>query len=479
MADQLRVDVLGKGFTPTIDALRQEGVAFDRSYCACPLCVPSRGAFFSGMHPNSNGSLINPWEPEDAHYGDMKSSIDTLYTLMENAWDSLHSGKQHVYTEGGNLENRKDSPTTWLATEATYKQYLHNVGKRAPGGPSFKTKVPEMVDGKVTKISSYSNAEVGVYEEGEAYYFDSYYADKAVEGLRSRDKDKPVLLNAMFVAPHPPFQIPEPWFSKVAADAFELPQNVGLYSPRQSPLQMYNLTGIVGARYGREHWHEAWRVYLGLVSLLDNCIKRIIDELKAQGIYDESLIIFTSDHGEMLGSHSLYQKMCMYEESVRVPLYMKFPKEEGVPRFVSSALVSNIDVFPTLCKYLHLSPFQKVEGQSLLPIILGTGTSQQARPIFIQYDGNGSRSNFQRCVVQGQFKLIVDMFKDEVYYELYDVLSDPQEQENLLFTVGHDKIIESLFAMLDQHMKETGDLIRLQPFNADEFRKAYVAFPTK
>ncbi|MFA6682055.1 MAG: sulfatase-like hydrolase/transferase, partial [Sphaerochaeta sp.] len=190
MADQLRADVLGKGFTPTIDALKQEGVAFDRTYCACPLCVPSRGAFFSGMHPNSNGSLINPWEPEDAHYGDMKSSIDTLYTLMENTWDSLHSGKQHVFTEGGNLENRKDSPTTWLATEATYKQYLHNAGKCAPGGPSFKTKVPEMVDGKVTKVSRYSNAEVGVYEEGEAYYFDSYYADKAVEGLRARDKDK-------------------------------------------------------------------------------------------------------------------------------------------------------------------------------------------------------------------------------------------------------------------------------------------------
>ena len=69
MADQLRYDVLGKGFTPNIDSIAADGTAFGRAYCACPLCVPARGSFFTGTYPNRNGSLINPWEPADAVYG--------------------------------------------------------------------------------------------------------------------------------------------------------------------------------------------------------------------------------------------------------------------------------------------------------------------------------------------------------------------------------------------------------------------------
>ena len=97
---------------------------------------------------------------------------------------------------------------------------------------------------------------------------------------------------------------------------------------------MYNLTGVIGTRYDREHWRET-RVYLGLVSLLDAMVAGILDELKEQGLYDDALIIFTSDHGEMLGSHALFQKMCMYEESVRIPLSFKFPSHENItPRTV-------------------------------------------------------------------------------------------------------------------------------------------------
>lgn len=117
----------------------------------------------------------------------------------------------------------------------------------------------------------------------------------------------------MFLAPHPPLQIPEPWYGKISENQFELPENVGVFYKKQSLLQMYNLTGIVGARYDRNHWKEAWRVYLGLVSMLDDCVGQIIDELKEQGIYDDSLIIFTSDHGEMLGSHGLFQNEAFYE----------------------------------------------------------------------------------------------------------------------------------------------------------------------
>ena len=170
MADQLRYDVLGKGFTPNIDSIAADGTAFGRAYCACPLCVPARGSFFTGTYPNRNGSLINPWEPADAVYGDVRPEFGNLYTMMERDWDSIHSGKQHLFTTGGKLEDRVDSGTRWFSTEKSYKEFLKEHGVAMPGGGKFRTKVPEMVDGKATRVSSYSNAETGRYEPGEQYY---------------------------------------------------------------------------------------------------------------------------------------------------------------------------------------------------------------------------------------------------------------------------------------------------------------------
>lgn len=477
MADQLRCDVLGRGFTPNIDSIAEEGTSFRRAYCASPLCVPARGAFFTGTYPNRNGSLINPWEPADARYGDVRAGINHLYTIMEQDWDSIHSGKQHLFTEGGKPEDRVDSGTRWFSTEKSYKEFLNEAGKPMPGGPRFRTKAAEMVNGKVTRVSSYSNAETGQYEPGDMYYFDSYFTEKALEGLKSRNSEKPLLLNAMFLAPHPPLHIPEPWYGKVSTEDFRLPENVGMYYPRQSPLQMYNLTGIAGARYSREHWNEAWRVYLGLVGLLDHCVGRILEELKNQGIYEESLILFTSDHGEMLGSHGLFQKMCMYEESARVPLYIKFPKEFVPARKSYDQVVSHIDVLPTLCEYLHMESGNEMDGVSLMPLLKGEKEDEIGGFALIQYDGNGSRSNFQRCMVQGRYKLIVDLFKDETFYELYDLETDVQETNNLMFDREYDGIAKAMAERLTSHMKTTGDLITLESFDGEGFRDRYERFP--
>ena len=477
MADQLRFDVLGKGYTPAIDSLRSESVIFEHAYCSSPLCVPSRGSFYTGMVPNRSGSKINPWEQRDAARGDVKKGIDSLYTLMEEEWESIHSGKQHLYTEGGKLEDRIDSKTRFYSTEQTYKTFLAETGVSAPGGARFRTRVPELVSGEFTKVSMYSNAESGRYEGGEFFYFDHYFMRKALEGLAERTGDKPLLLNTTFVAPHPPFEIPEPYYSKVDKNEVQLPENVRTYYPYQSPLQMYNLTGVIGTRYDREHWRETWRVYLGPVSLLDAMVARILDELKEQGLYDDALIIFTSDHGEMLGSHALFQKMCMYEESVRIPLSFKFPSHENItPRTVLDE-VSNIDVLPTLCDYLGLAARQSFDGRSLLSAIRG-GTPD-SRAVFIQYDGNGSYSNFQRCVVKDRYKLIVDCFGAENYYELYNVGSDPQEMNNLIFTAAEDDRVEELFSLLNEHMKRTGDELSLQPLNLEQFRANYASIPAK
>lgn len=468
MADQLRFDAIGI-HTPNINRLREDSVSFERAYCASPICVPARGAFFTGKYPNETGCLIN--RGEDAH-ARVRPGLDNLYELMENGWDSWHTGKQHFRYPG--LEQSPSSRTNWLKVERRYEAYLQENNKRKPGGPSFRGMAPEMAYGTTTRPKTYSIPTIGRYEEGVDYFIDEFIARDSLAAIRNRDRTKPFLLNAMFVAPHPPLDIPDPWFSMV--NEVKLPENVGKWCDNQSPLQLYNMPGVLGARYTREEWEQIWKVYLGLVALLDKCVGELIDELKKEGMYDESLIIFTSDHGEMLGSHKLWQKMCMYEESVHTPLFMKFPADFKPAILSCDTLVSSIDVLPTVCDFMQIQPTGNLSGRSLLPLVTGETTAGR-EAVFIQYDGNRGRGNFQRCIIEGDYKLIVDLFKNETFIELYHVISDPQEMNNLAFQDDlYRPLIGQMLQKLREHMGATNDLLTLSDSIYDRFLQEYSEF---
>jgi arylsulfatase A-like enzyme len=468
MADQLRFDALG-ALTPNINSLKEDGVNFTRAYCAVPLCAPSRSSFFTGRYANRTGSMINPFEDEDEVYGDTRAGIPNMYGLMEGKWDSYHVGKQHFFT-AEKIDKDPKTRTSWI-TQTDYSNWLKAQKKSKPGGRQYKDNAPEIVSANHTQIRAYSTPMVGVYKEGPDYFLDHYIASKSIEAIRNRDKSKPLLLNAMFLAPHPPFSIPEPYLSMLTTKDFNLPENVGQWYPGQSPLQLYNLTGFIGTRYNREQWREIWSKYLGLVKLLDDEVGRVIQALKEEGIYDKAIILFTADHGEMLGSHSLWQKMCMYEESAKVPLIIKMPNNVQPAIKESAELVSLVDVLPTVLDFNGIANTQKMDGRSLLPII--NGQSNDRKAIFVQYDGNASLGSAQRCVLKGNYKLIADMFKDEIYLELYDLEKDPQETTNLLFDQKFASVVDELLNDLAGYMKTTGDRLSLPKNLRTQFLKLY------
>ncbi len=469
MSDQLRYDALGK-FTPNINSLKEEGITFNNAYCACPLCAPSRGSFFTGLYPDNSGSLINGWAKEDEHYRDVKAGTPNLYQAMEGIWDSRHIGKQHFFT-ADRIDQDPGSRTRWI-TKKDYHKWLKKQNIPAPGGREYSDKAPELISEDFTRLKSYSIPETGIYKPGIEYYFDHYIAGKAVDAIHEkRENDKPLLINAMFLAPHPPLSVPEPYFSRIKQDELDIPENVGVWYDGQSPLQMYNLTGFFGSRYSRKEWSAIWPKYMGLVSLLDDEVGRILQALKNEGLYDKALIIFTADHGEMLGSHSLWQKMCMYEESVRVPLIIKFPSDFSPAIHRSDELVSLIDIWPTLKDYLGLEVPGTTDGISLMPLVKGQEAPRKR--IFIQYDGNAAYGNNQRCVVEGKRKLIVDTFKDEVYLELYDVGSDPREKVNLALDPGNGDMVKDLLGTVRTFMRENNDRLVLPASVYETFMKNY------
>ncbi len=468
MADQLRADVLGN-LTPNINSLQNDGVHFTRAYCAVPLCAPSRASFFTGLYANRTGSLINPWEKEDEMYGNTKAGIPHLYGLLEKEWDSHHIGKQHFFT-AEKIDEDPKSKTKWI-TQKDYSEWVKSNNKTKPGGKQFKDNAPEIVSGAHSRLRSYSTPAFAVYKDGVDYFLDHYIASKSIAAIEQRDRTKPLLLNAMFLAPHPPFDIPEPYYSMIKPGDFTLPENIGEWYSGQSPLQMYNLTGFIGSRYSREQWREIWTKYLGLVKLLDDEVGRVINALKKEGLYDKAIIVFTADHGEMLGSHSLWQKMCMYEASAKVPLIVKLPKDFQPAIKASDAPVSLVDVLPTLLEYNGLPVPPNLDGRSLIPLLQGQSPTRNA--IFVQYDGNGSLGSAQRCIVKNNYKLIVDIFKDETFVELYDVIQDPQEKVNLMFNQKFAVPADELIGELQDYMKRTGDRLQLPQTLRENFIKNY------
>ena len=450
MADQLRYDFIGQ-YTPNLNLLINDSICFEKSYCLSPLCVPSRGAFFTSTYPTNNGCLINPWEVEDEKNGRLKKDIKTFYEIFEKDWDLWHVGKQHLLTFE-DLESRKNNNIHWLKLEGRYEKELKSKSIPVPGGKEYRQFCPEIKNGKYTKVRSYSVPTTGIYPYDLKYFFDGFILNDSLNAIGQRDKNKPFCLSAMFLAPHPPLQIPEQYYNLYKD--IQLPENVGRWYSGQSPLQMYQLTGFFGTRYSREQWQEIWRVYAGLVTLLDDCVGALINKLKNENLYDDSIIIFTSDHGEMLGSHGLWQKMCLYEESLRVPLSIKLPKNEKKGMKIINA-VSHLDVLPTILEVVDFKKQGEVQGQSLLRF---TQNHINVEPVFAQFDGNGALGTFQRCIIKDQYKFMFDSIHDEMFFELYDLKNDTQEMNNIVFS--NTDLVKKLGQELLDHLITINDPIK-------------------
>jgi arylsulfatase A-like enzyme len=220
-----------------------------------------------------------------------------------------------------------------------------------------------------------------------------------------------------------------------------------------------NLPGFMGATVSMPQWRRAWAAYLGLVTMVDHCSGQVIAALRRRGLWDEALVIFTTDHGEMLGSHRMFQKMCMYEEALRVPFFVKAPG--GRPAGLAQRrgqLTTHLDLPATVCEYAGIDWPADGDGTSLKQTI-----EQPHSPgrefVFSQFSGNAGRGMFQRAVVTATHKYI---HNHGDWPELYDLVNDPLEQRNLAGGEASAVIEQSLRAALKQWMGEVGDFVKME-----------------
>lgn len=438
--DQQRYDTIGAlgnphVSTPNIDQLVQQGVAFTHTYCQSPICTPSRTSFLTGMYPstvhvNGNGNAFFPNRPP---------LVTRL--LSEAGYRCGLIGKLHLASAYGRIEPRvNDGYSYW--------QYSHAPRDDWETGHDYA----DWVRSKGYTLGELTENVEGIPAE---LHQTTWCAEKTIEFMK-QEHGNPWLASVNIYDPHPPFnppqiyremfnpaEMPGPLFQETDLRQQKDLATVDFQSTCQSPekLDIQNpilpqppLLGFQTERVspGKRDAKTLQAAYYAMIKLIDDQVGRIMAVLEETGQRQNTVIIFTSDHGEMLGDHGLIQKGCrFYEGLVRVPLIFSCPGylEQGLK---SEALVELLDKTPTLLEIAGLAPPEQMQGRSLLPILKGKADPNHHRQ-FVRseyYDAlDGADGTFATMYRNQRHKLVV--YHGHQHGELYDLQEDPHEFENL------------------------------------------------
>jgi choline-sulfatase len=288
-------------------------------------------------------------------------------------------------------------------------------------------------------------------------------AEKAAVGYLKDParKEKPFALCVGIIAPHFPFVVPEPYFSQYypeKADLPDLPEG-HLETLPEAAQRLRKAFGFWG--HTEEQIRRARAAYYGLVSYVDDKIAHLLETLESAGLSEDTVVVYTSDHGEMLGEHGIWRKMCFYEEAARIPLQIRWPGRVpgGLRR---SECVSLIDLTATILDLGGVSIEEqkdtwKVDGDSLVPLLDGGGGSWKDEA-FAEHNAHGT-DRPRAMLRRGQWKLCYS-YGNPAELELYDLKTDPGEFQNLADDPRHEEIKNSLLdAITDRWDGQRVDLM--------------------
>ena len=374
MCDQLRFDYLGcTGHpsirTPNIDALAAKGVRFDRTYVQSPICGPSRMSTYTGRYVRSHGALWNghPLRVGEMTLGDHLRPLGVRTVLcgkthmsadlvgMERLGIDPNSERGTLMREGGfEIWDRNDGvvPDGAKKQPSHYNKYLNDAGYEGPNpwhtsANSGRDEDGALLSGWLLKHAS-EPAEVAE-EDSET----PYITTRAIEFMEQA-KDESWCLHLSYIKPHWPYIVPEPYHDMYGFEDV-LPANRD-EAERENPHPL--MQGYYDYRYSKAFSRDGVReavipAYMGLITQIDDQIGRVMQYLDESGQAEDTMIVFTSDHGDYLGDHWLGEKELFHDPSSRIPLIVVDPSKEADPTrgTVSTSLVEAIDVVPTILDY--------------------------------------------------------------------------------------------------------------------------------
>ena len=421
--------------TPHIDAMVANGTAFTRAYCQSPVCTPSRASFLTGRYPRTtrcrqNGQAMPPQE----------RLISRL--LADAGYTCGLAGKLHLATcANGVVEKRIDDgykvfhwshhpQPDW--PENAYTQWLTEQG----------TSWEELYDGPATPYIKH-----GIPAE---FNQTTWCADMAIEFLREQQSN-PWFFSYNCFAPHHPFDPPGDYLARYNPDDLPLPKTDPREPDSKTSYQQldaqhaHNDPGSyhVAAMSDRDK-REVTAAYYAMVELIDENVGRMIAALEETGQLENTIVIFMSDHGEMLGDHGIYLKgPHFYEAAVHVPLVMQWPGRFRADQR-AEGLMELTDIAPTLLDAAGLEIPNAMQGKSLVPILQGNADAHAHRDyVFSEYYNAWShRHSYGTMYRNESHKMIVYHGTDQG--ELYDLQTDSNEFKNLWHSPDHSTLKTNL-----------------------------------
>ena len=447
MADQHKPGALGVAGdkvarTPNLDAFARTATQFDNCYCANPVCTPSRASMLTGLYTHNHRAFNNgtPWPFEHRTLAHMFSGAGYMSGLI---------GKMHfvdAQTHGFDYHIDFDEWYQFLGPKT--KLYADELGH-----PNSGSGLPQIDDfwrdfgdpwkGVREKDDRQGAVSLGrVSKIPEEDMFDSFVARESIRFLRQHGQ-RPFFLVTSFLKPHDPFMPSQRFADMFRPEDMKLPATWGKVDLNTVPKEIRAAIERNGPTPEVDDPEMAKRhiayYYANLAQMDDNAGK-VLRALRELNLENDTVVIYTSDHGEMLGEHKLWQKFVFYESSVRIPLLVRVPGLPAGQR--SNTIVSNVDLSPTLAELAGLHAPNKPDGASYVAD-LRTPEKTRDTTVFSEYNLGNPRAKYM--IRRGEWKY--NYYTHDIA-ELFNLREDPDEMHNLALAPQYKAKVEELKAQI-------------------------------
>ena len=449
LTDQQRFDTLScnnlsQCQTPEVDKLAKNGFNFSYAYTPIALCSPARGSIMTGLYPHNHGQLTNTGDNFNGVFD--KNIIDKqtwTKVLNDNGYLNGYIGKWHLPKEGDN--------SLWgLNKWDLYRAYYDEL-KEAGIKDFYDYHGSHLMDSEwgVSNPPAWGKSGLS-YDQMQ----ETWSANKTIDMIKDfKDKDNPFMVMTSFKGPHWDYMVPEPYDTMYDPKSIEKWANFDDPFINKPEIQQKEILRWNAGHLTWKDWQGMIAAYWGYCTYIDHEIGRIINYLKEKNLYEDTIIIFSTDHGDMIGSHRIFNKgFQMYEETHRIPLIIRIPGESNNGKKIES-FVSHVDLFKTICDLAEINVNDDNDGLSLKNLIKGDNANSRDS-IFAEFHGYEPCLTSIRMVRTKKWKYVYNPFSID---ELYDMESDPHEIHNLAPRIGHKAVLVRMKERMIDWMRSTND----------------------
>ncbi len=446
MDDQHRGDCIGAVGaswleTSNLDKLACEGALFRKAYSSIPSCLPARTAILTGKSPWAHGIL--------GYYNPAEKYEYELPRMFKDAGYRTHAvGKNHFYP----MRNKHGYETVLL------EEGWHSVikGDNKCDYQEWFEKVAPELNMNATGLHYTDHRGGRCFLYADSLHPTHWTAQQAVNFLNNYQENRPWLLKVSFQRPHPPFDSPKRWYDYYANKSFPMPK-VGAWAKEKygnKTGSMEILANATSGNFSEEEIQNSLQSYYAGISYVDEQIGRVIQALKMRGEYENTIILFTSDHGDMMGDNHIWRKCRAYEGSANIPMIIRWPDNLTVELSrgkIYNELIELRDVLPTFLDAAGIQKPSEMDGESMLNILHG----KQWRTILdLEHSQIYEPDNAWTCLTDGKYKYIYFTLTGQ--QQLFNLSNDPHELRDLALEGKYNPLVQQWREKMIIHLSERG-----------------------